>query len=76
VPAGCPPCHDPGAGRTAAADALFGVLHALYWLVVNLSDDAPVVLLVDDLQCGRRTLPGSSSPFAVLGWRTCRSPWW
>jgi DNA-binding CsgD family transcriptional regulator len=26
------------------------VLHALYWLVVNLSDEAPVLMLVDDLQ--------------------------
>ncbi|MGY1743330.1 MULTISPECIES: BTAD domain-containing putative transcriptional regulator [unclassified Blastococcus] len=32
------------------ADASFAVLHALYWLVVDLTAEGPVVLAVDDLQ--------------------------
>jgi predicted ATPase len=35
---------------SASEDAVFGLLHALYWLVVNLSDEAPVLILVDDYQ--------------------------
>jgi DNA-binding CsgD family transcriptional regulator len=35
---------------SAAGDVVFGLLHSLYWLVVNLSDAAPVLILVDDLQ--------------------------
>ena len=31
-------------------DASFAVLHALYWLVVDLTAEGPVVLAVDDLQ--------------------------
>ncbi|MGB0093272.1 MAG: histidine kinase [Solirubrobacteraceae bacterium] len=34
--------HSPG------ADAGFEALHSLYWLVVNLADQAPVLVLVDD----------------------------
>ncbi len=30
--------------------SLFGVLHALHWFVVNLADDGPVLVVVDDLQ--------------------------
>nr|WP_269205094.1 BTAD domain-containing putative transcriptional regulator [Motilibacter aurantiacus] len=39
------------------ADGSFAVLHGLYWLVVNLAADAPVVLAVDDLQwCDKASL--------------------
>ncbi len=31
-------------------DTAFAVLHGLYWLVVNLAEEQPVLLLVDDLQ--------------------------
>jgi DNA-binding CsgD family transcriptional regulator len=30
------------------ADTAFGALHGLYWLTVNLADDGPLVLAVDD----------------------------
>jgi DNA-binding CsgD family transcriptional regulator len=40
---GAPPAEEP-----AAADAA-GQLHALYWLIANLAESAPVVLSVDDL---------------------------
>ncbi len=33
-----------------AADTTFSMLHGLYWLLSNLTDDAPVVLAIDDLQ--------------------------
>ncbi|HSE09032.1 MAG TPA: BTAD domain-containing putative transcriptional regulator [Nocardioidaceae bacterium] len=32
------------------SEGVFGVLHGLYWLTHNLSDRAPLVLAVDDLQ--------------------------
>ena len=38
---------DPASGPSQ--DAGFAVLHGLYWLVANLADARPVVLLVDDL---------------------------
>ncbi|MDA0185764.1 ATP-binding protein [Solirubrobacter phytolaccae] len=38
---------DPTSG--AAEDAGFAVLHGLYWLVANLAEQQPVVLLADDL---------------------------
>jgi DNA-binding SARP family transcriptional activator/DNA-binding CsgD family transcriptional regulator len=38
--------HDPA----ARADGSFAVLHGLYWLVVNLAEQQPVVLAVDDVQ--------------------------
>ncbi|MEU3282297.1 helix-turn-helix transcriptional regulator [Streptomyces antibioticus] len=35
----------------------FGVLHGLYWLTVNLAENRPLVLLVDDVQwCDRPSL--------------------
>jgi DNA-binding CsgD family transcriptional regulator len=34
----------------AVGDAAFEALHSLYWLVVNLSDRAPLALVVDDCQ--------------------------
>jgi hypothetical protein len=37
-------------GRPAAVDAGFEALHNLYWLLVNLADQAPLVVLVDDCQ--------------------------
>jgi DNA-binding CsgD family transcriptional regulator len=36
--------HSPSAG-----DASFSMLHGLYWLLVNLADERPVALAVDDL---------------------------
>src|SRR3954470_5645142 len=38
---------EPVFGRGEAADE-FGVLHGLYWLTVNLTDQRPTVILVDD----------------------------
>ena len=32
------------------SDADFDALHSLYWLIVNLSDRAPVLVSVDDCQ--------------------------
>ncbi len=41
----------------AVGDASFATLHGLYWLVLNLAEDTPVVLSVDDLQwCDRPSL--------------------
>jgi DNA-binding CsgD family transcriptional regulator len=39
-----------GSGDTAPAsvDAAFGILHALYWLVVRLAERRPLLLIVDD----------------------------
>jgi DNA-binding CsgD family transcriptional regulator len=37
-----------GGGAPPAGDRLFGGLHALYWLTVQLAEDAPLLLLVDD----------------------------
>jgi DNA-binding CsgD family transcriptional regulator len=37
------------AGGDAQDDASFAILHALYWLTINLAADAPLVLAVDDL---------------------------
>ena len=39
---------EPVFGQGEAADE-FGVLHGLYWLTVNLTDQRPTVILVDDL---------------------------
>jgi DNA-binding CsgD family transcriptional regulator len=36
--------------QSPGADAGFEALHSLYWLVVNLADRAPVLVLVDDCQ--------------------------
>ena len=33
-----------------SSDATFSMLHGLYWLLSNLTDEAPVALAVDDLQ--------------------------
>ncbi|MGI8711741.1 MAG: AAA family ATPase [Solirubrobacteraceae bacterium] len=33
-----------------APEASYRLVHALYWLLANLTDDQPVALLVDDLQ--------------------------
>jgi hypothetical protein len=35
---------------SAEADAGFEALHSLYWLMVNLADRAPLLVLVDDCQ--------------------------
>jgi DNA-binding CsgD family transcriptional regulator/tetratricopeptide (TPR) repeat protein len=44
----CRPVFEPVPGP-APADSLFASLHGLYWLAVNASDEAPLLLAVDDL---------------------------
>jgi DNA-binding NarL/FixJ family response regulator len=39
-----------GLATIDAAPSEFAVLHALYWLVANLSDERPTLILVDDAQ--------------------------
>src|SRR5215475_1153531 len=69
-----------GAGPPAAAnERLFTVVHGLYWLVVNASEAAPVLVVVDDLhwadQASLRFLLYLASRLAglpvalVLSWR-------
>src|SRR5215475_1816274 len=41
---------EPGERRSLDAGAGFEALHSLYWLVVNMADQAPVLVLVDDCQ--------------------------
>ncbi|UUY05495.1 AAA family ATPase [Svornostia abyssi] len=36
-------------GNTQAGGASFAVLHGLYWLVLNLAEEEPLVLAIDDL---------------------------
>ena len=43
-------CSSATSGASAGADAGFEALHSLYWLVVNLADRAPLLVLVDDCQ--------------------------
>lgn len=38
-----------GTADAATADAGFALVHGLYWLVANLADDEPLVLVVDDV---------------------------
>ena len=45
---------EPGERRPLDADADFEALHSLYWLVVNIADQAPVLVLVDDCQWADR----------------------
>lgn len=47
-----------GAAPTAAGhDGSFAALHGLYWLTVNLAEDGPVLLVVDDVHwCDRPSL--------------------
>ena len=45
---------EPGERRPLDADAGFEALHSLYWLVVNIADQAPVLVLVDDCQWADR----------------------
>jgi len=45
---------EPGEPRPLDAGAGFEALHSLYWLVVNLADQAPVLVLVDDCQWADR----------------------
>ena len=40
--------------RPLDADTGFEALHSLYWLVVNIADQAPVFMLVDDCQWADR----------------------
>jgi DNA-binding CsgD family transcriptional regulator len=47
----------PGPEGDEPADASFTTLHALYWLALNLSEDQPLLLAVDDLHwCDRASL--------------------
>jgi DNA-binding CsgD family transcriptional regulator len=41
---------EPDELRSSAADVGFEALHSLYWLVVNLTDRAPLLVSVDDCQ--------------------------
>src|SRR5215471_8168680 len=41
---------EPDERRSLDAGAGFEALHSLYWLVVNMADQAPVLVLVDDCQ--------------------------
>jgi DNA-binding CsgD family transcriptional regulator len=45
---------EPGERRPLDAGAGFEALHSLYWLVVNMADRAPVLVLVDDCQWADR----------------------
>lgn len=45
---------EPGERRPLDAAAGFEALHSLYWLVVNMADRAPVLILVDDCQWADR----------------------
>src|SRR5215467_290489 len=44
----------PGERPSLDAGAGFEALHSLYWLVVNIADQAPVLVLVDDCQWADR----------------------
>src|SRR5918994_1966322 len=39
-----------GSASAPAPDAGFSIIHALYWLIANLAETRPLVLIVDDLQ--------------------------
>lgn len=43
------PVLEPDVAAPAGADASFGALQGLYWLVANLAEEGPLLLLVDDL---------------------------
>jgi DNA-binding CsgD family transcriptional regulator len=45
---------EPGEPGPMGADADFEALHSLYWLVVNMADQAPMLVLVDDCQWADR----------------------
>jgi len=45
---------EPDERRSPGADVGFEALHSLYWLVVNIADRVPVLVLVDDCQWADR----------------------
>jgi DNA-binding CsgD family transcriptional regulator len=45
---------EPGERRASGADVEFEALHSLYWLVVNIADRSPALVLVDDCQWADR----------------------
>src|SRR5215213_4988192 len=45
---------DVAASEGAAAEGSFAVLHGLYWAVLNLAEDQPVLLAIDDIQWSDR----------------------
>ena len=47
----------PGAVDPGTVDGSFAALHGLYWLAANVAEDAPLLLVVDDLHwCDRPSL--------------------
>lgn len=44
------PVFDEVAGDETANNGSFAVLHGLYWLTVNLANEGPVVICIDDIQ--------------------------
>jgi DNA-binding CsgD family transcriptional regulator len=44
----------PGEQRSLAADVGFEALHSLFWLVANIAEQSPVLMLVDDCQWADR----------------------
>jgi hypothetical protein len=50
----------------------FALLHGVYWLVVNISGERPLMIALDDLQwCDRPSL--RCWPTSCTGWRECPS---
>jgi DNA-binding CsgD family transcriptional regulator len=45
---------DPAGQRPLAAEVGFEALHSLYWLVANIADRSPILMLVDDCQWADR----------------------
>jgi DNA-binding CsgD family transcriptional regulator len=44
------PVLDLAAGASEESEPTYGALHGLYWLTVNISDEAPLLVAIDDVQ--------------------------